>query len=74
MITELVQIIKSWPMFMQFLFMTFLFYFIFHIVNKIVFGIDNFLSEALPIILHGWPEDLLTDLKDDDLDKTEDKK
>ena len=55
MIIKFVQIIESWPMFIQFLFMTFTFYFTFHIINKVISKTMDFASEALPIIIRGWP-------------------
>lgn len=55
LIKQFVEIFKTWPVFFQFLYLVFSFYFTFSLVADIASKIAHFASNSLPIILHGWP-------------------
>lgn len=75
MINEFIQILKTWPIFFQFLYITFACYFTFCLVSDLLTKGFHFISNSLPIILHGWPVGAEVEESDDEfIDENEDVK
>lgn len=67
MYNEIIEIIKTWSGFGQFLFLFIVLGFILSITALIVHTVGKFFIKTLPVLLRGWPPTCLgTNVLDDD--------
>ena len=66
LVKTFVEILRTWPVFFQFMYITFACYFFFCLFSDLITRGFHFLSSSLPIILHGWPEGSVIEEVDED--------